>query len=470
MKSTIFREYDIRGKVGTELIIEHVYALTHAILFYYKQQIPLLQQIVVGMDGRTHSPLIKDRVCAAIMEAGYGVIDVGTCPSPVLYFAESVLPVQAGIMITASHNPKEYNGFKLVLQHESVCGAQIQRIKEYYQEGVSLFGQTLGSITLHDIIPDYIKSLTKEFFELKHKTMPIVFDCGNGATSVVIKRIVDAFEWKKVQLLYDHIDGEFPNHEADPVVEKNMLDVKKVLATTHAVLGIGFDGDGDRMGAMTKEGDLLTGDQLLALFAQPILQEQKGGSVVCNVLASSALLEQIKNWGGSVYMTAAGHSNIKECMKKTGALVGGESSCHFFFIDGRHPGYDDAVYAALRLLELLDKTGKTIPQLLAAFPQKISSLEYRIPCLQHTVDQIIARIKEFVAHTKDVELLTIDGVRVTLPFGWFIVRKSNTQEVVSIRFESDTKEGYEYIKKLLLGFFDNLINTESLQGQAKECI
>lgn len=462
MQNSIFREYDIRGIVGSELVVDQVYALTQAILIFFKEQEPALSAIVIGMDGRTHSPLIKAEVCRAIQESGIDVIDIGVCPSPVLYYGLYALPVQAGLMITASHNPKEYNGIKLCLAKEAVWGPDIQTIKAYYQAGMQIAAQKAGSLNRCDLIPSYVDWLVTHFTHLVSIDFPIVFDCGNGASGPVMSLLIQQFGWKRAQLLYPEVDGEFPNHPADPVVEKNMRAVQHSLATTDALIGIGFDGDADRMGAMTKDGHLLTGDELLALFAQPILSKQGGGSVVCNVLASSGLLELIASWSGTVHMMPAGHSNIKDCMKKTGALVGGESSCHFFFADGRHFGYDDGIYSALRLIELVVMSGKTLASLIEVVPKKITSREYRIPCSADNAVRIVREITLIAQKDPAAHILAIDGVRVTLPYGWGIVRKSNTQDMISLRFESDAKAGFEQIKEFFVRVLARYVDTSAI--------
>src|SRR5579872_7269850 len=268
MKETIFREYDIRGLVNNELMINDVYDLARAIAFYLVQLNKDVKKVVVGMDGRDSSPAIKEHVCRALRDSGMDVVFVGVCSSPMIYFATYTLPVDAAIMITASHNPKEYNGLKICLGTKSLWGAQIREIGKLYFEKKQSIAVAPGGYSEYFIKNDYIAWHVEKFPHLKDIDVSMVIDCGNGAAGVVIPDIVVAMGWKGAYLLHELVDGTFPNHEADPTSLKNMQDVKEMLATTDAVVGIGFDGDADRMGAMTQEGELVPGDKMIALFAQ----------------------------------------------------------------------------------------------------------------------------------------------------------------------------------------------------------
>lgn len=445
MKDTIFREYDIRGKVANEFVIEQAYTLARAIAYYFKQQKPDIKTLAVGMDGRTHSPAFKEEVVRGLIDSGLNVIFIGTCPSPVLYFALHMLPVDGGLMITASHNPKEYNGIKMSLGKESVWGNQIVAIRNAYKAKKQINSSTIGTVQEHAVVPLYIDWLATHFAHLKGMTMSAVIDCGNGAAGTVLPELITAMQWPHVQLLYPEVDGNYPNHEADPTHEPNMADVKQLLVTTDVSVGIGLDGDCDRMAAMTKSGELILGDKLLALFAQPILQKHPGAPVVFDIKSSSGLIELLKQWGANPVVSATGHTNIKEQMKEYDALLGGELSCHFFFHD-HYFGYDDGIYALMRLFELLINTGKSLDQLLMVFPHKFSSIEYRIACPDEKKQSIITYVTDVFRSRSDAHILTLDGVRVTMPYGWGLVRASNTQPMLSLRFESDTQVGLQKIK------------------------
>jgi len=466
MKETIFREYDIRGLVDTELIIDEMYDLGCAIAFYLLEVNSAVKKIVVAMDGREHSPFIKDNICRALQDSGLDVLFIGVCTSPMMYFSTHTLPVDAGIMITASHNPKEYNGLKISLGTHSLWGVQIKEIGKLYYDKKRCIGNVKGSYSEQSVKNNYIAWHSEKFAHLKNSEIAAVIDCGNGAAGVVLPDIVKIMGWKNVQLLCEDIDGTFPHHEADPTNLKNMQDVRAVLETTDATVGIGFDGDADRMGAMTKEGELVAGDKMIALFAQPMLQQYPGMTVVYNVVCSDGLTEVLQEWGAQTIMTPVGHSIIEENMETHHAMLGGETSCHFFFRD-RHFGYDDGVYAMFRLIELLVQSDKSLTELLSVFPQKITSPEFRLPCAEETKHFIVKQIKDLFLQQKNVKILAIDGVRVTTDYGWGIIRASNTQPVLSIRFEANTQENLKQVKnsfiQVLKGYFDEKYLGEQLQ-------
>lgn len=479
MNSIIFKEYDIRGIVGKDFFVEKTYTLTRAILTFVKSKHPGTSSIIIGNDGRVHSEAIKKEMTAACIDFGFDVIDIGLCPTPAVYFAAQTFNLPVALAITASHNPAEYNGIKMT----GIWGKQIKEIQSIYEDlvrGEELFLPAsrvdlnstlrpaqggpqdklrLGSVIHHDIISDYISFLTNHFSHLKGKTINAVIDCGNGSAGSVIPRLVQAMDWNNVRLLFADVDGTFPNHEADPTVNENMVFVKQALANDSTLtLGIGFDGDADRMNPMTYDGYLVPGDRLLALFAQDIIIEHPGASVVFDIKSSQALIETLETINARPCIAPSGHSLIKEAISKHGALLAGELSCHFFFKD-RYFGYDDGIYAALRLIELIDKTGKSLAQQLQPLPTKVSSPEFRIKCdSDATKDQIVAHVKNIFAARADTALITIDGVRAQMNYGWGLARASNTQPVISLRFESDTSQGLTLVKedfiKALQPFFD----------------
>ncbi len=466
MHDSIFREYDIRGKIDSEFVVTETYNLTSAIITYFMQKNPALKTVVVGRDGRISSPAIQEQMIRAISDYGINVIDIGICPSPVLYFGLHKLPVQAGLMITASHNPKEYNGIKICLGHEAVWGKQIGAIKQIYQAKQFLPPRSsVGTVTEHALIPEYIDWMIEHFPRLKAMGLHAIIDSGNGAGGTVLPELVKKFDWKQVTLQCIEVDGNYPNHEADPTVEKNMVDIKHALATTHASVGIGLDGDCDRMAAMTKSGFLVPGDQLLAVFAQEVLKNYPGAGVVFDVKASSALIELLDSWGARGYMSACGHSIVKELMHKEGAILGGELSCHFFF-DDRYLGYDDGIYAMLRLFEILVVTGKSLDELIKIFPKRYSSPEIRLACPEERKREIVEYLEKIYQKNLDADVNTIDGIRVTLPYAWTSIRASNTQPALSIRFESNTPEGLLRLKRevieLLKPFFNESILLEKI--------
>ena len=455
MLAEIFREYDIRGIVGEELLIDRVYDLGRAIATYLIQRNPRMRNVAVGMDGRVHSQAIREQLVRAFADSGFDVTKIGVCTSPVIYFAMHTRHFDAGVMITASHNPKEYNGFKINLGKSSLWGDDIRAIRDIFFAGNYLNVPEEGIINEEDIKTPYVTWLANNFAHLKGKSVKCVMDCGNGAAGSVVPQLVAAMNWSDIELLYADIDGTYPHHEADPTVEKNMLDVRAMLKSTPYTLGIGFDGDCDRVGAMTKEGVLVPGDQLLALFALSIAKKESDLSVVCDIKSSGALLDILAQNNIKAVMSPAGHSIVKQAMRREGALLGGEMSGHFCFKD-RFFGFDDGLYAALRIIEMLLESGESLSDALRVIPVKKSSPEYRMPWAEHSKHEAIDAVKKFYAPRTDCTLITIDGVRVQTPYGWGLVRASNTQPKITLRFESDTDEGllklkhefYELLKPL----------------------
>jgi phosphomannomutase/phosphoglucomutase len=374
-----------------------------------------------------------------------------------MYFATYTMPVDAGVMITASHNPKEYNGLKISLGTHSLWGQQIKELGKLYYEKKCLDVDKAGTYTEHCIKDDYIAWHAEKFSHLKNVDIAAVVDCGNGAAGIVVPDIITTMGWKNIQLLCAEVDGTFPNHEADPTRAKNMEDVRHALDTTNAVVGVGFDGDADRMGAMTKEGELVPGDKLIAVFAEPMVKEYPAMTVVYNVVCSAGLTEVLESWGAQTVITPVGHSIIEENMETHNAMLGGETSCHFFFRD-RHFGYDDGVYAMFRLFELLVQSSKNLTELLKVFPEKVTSPEFRLPCDEEKKYSMVEEMKSLFCQQKNVKILAIDGVRVTTDYGWGIIRASNTQPVLSIRFEANTQQDLQHIKEdfiaVLAHFFD----------------
>jgi phosphomannomutase/phosphoglucomutase len=445
MQDHIFRTYDIRGKVGSELDINQVRQVARALAFYYKQQDPSIQTIAVGMDGRIHSPALKKELVAGLQESGLNVIFIGVCPSPTLYFSQYWLAVDAALMITASHNPQEYNGIKICMRKQSVFGQDIQKILKLFKEKKRIIGVQAGTYTEHFIVPEYISFLKRLFPHLVGLDVNAVFDCGNGAMSAVLPEFIKQMEWKRTYQLCTDIDGSKAIHEADPTTPKNVQDLVQEVDRVGASFGIGFDGDGDRMGAVTSDGYLVPGDQLLTLYSQKILSELKHASVAFDIKCSSSLKEMITEWGGKPCVAPSGHSFIKQCMKENNAVVAGELSCHFFFHD-RYFGFDDGLYAALRLIELLVESKRTLRELLKVIPHRQSSPELRIACGQSEGQIIVNKVLDSFIHEKNVKLTTIDGVRVDTEDGWGLIRASNTQPVICLRFESNSTEGLERIR------------------------
>lgn len=465
MKKNIFREYDIRGVVGSDLVLEEAYNLGAALVSYLKKNHPELRSIIVGYDGRAHSLPLAHDIIDAILDAGIDVINIGLTPTPVMYFAVHRLNNPFGITITASHNPKEYNGMKIW----GVWGDDLQKLYQLYAHKDFLPKSAIKGLHTHiNMVDDYITYLQTAFGHLKGKAVNALVDCGNGSAGIVFPQLVKALDLKNVKILFGDIDGNFPNHEADPTVLENMRFVKEGLSQDPTLnFGLGFDGDCDRMNPMTKEGNLIPGDQLLAVFAKQALQTNPGRAIVFDIKSSGGLVEVLQHWNAQPIMAPSGHTYIKKIMKSTNALLGGELSCHFFFAD-RYFGYDDGIYAALRLFELIIMTGKSLTALLEIFPPKISSPEFRIACKSDDEKKIIIdHVRQVFAARSDTESITIDGIRAIMPYGWGLARASNTQPVICLRFEAATKEHLDQVKTdfytALTDYFEPTALKESIE-------
>lgn len=449
MQDHIFRVYDIRGIVGTELLVDQVYDCARAFALYALTRCPHLTTVAIGMDGRIHSPVIKDEFVRGLRDSGLSVIFIGVCPTPVVSFAQYWLPVQAACMITASHNPKDYNGIKFFLDKKPVFNKEIQAIHALFRAKNFVTSPCKGSYQEYLLLPDYVALLKRLFPHLVGAPLKIVFDCGNGAVGEVLPAVCKALELSSVSILYGDVDGTYPNHEADPSVEENLHDLQRAVLESQAAVGMAFDGDGDRMGAVTARGKMVPGDQLLALLSKPVLEALPGTRVVCDAKCSGGLHEFVERQGGQICMSPSGHAFIRQKMEQERALVGGELSCHFFFKD-RYFGYDDGVYAALRLLELLVLSQRTLESFLQEFPHRISSPELRISCKQGEGLAVITSVIDATKGVPGLTLSTIDGVRVSMKEGWGLLRSSNTQPVICLRLEADSQEGLAVVRAFFI--------------------
>ncbi|MCF7799829.1 phosphomannomutase/phosphoglucomutase [Candidatus Babeliales bacterium] len=448
MEENIFKKYDIRGIVGKEMPIESTYNIAKAITTFFLKKNPKIKNILVGMDGRISSEKIKQQVINAVTDSGLNVIDIGLCPVPVFYFCLfSKKECSSGIMVSASHNPKEYNGMKICLDKKSLLKKQILEIKKIFkQKKFKNKSEKNGKVKKIDAVNKYINWLVKNFSNLKNLEIPAVIDCANGTAGTILPDLIKKMNWKNIKLLYEKVDGNFPNHGPDPTNPKSMKAVFNHLKTNKKTeFGIGFDSDSDRMVLVNKDCTIVPGDKLLAIFSKPIAQKNTGAKIVFDIKSSQGLIELLKKWKAKPIMSPTGYSNIKNTILKNNALAGGELSCHFFFND-KYFGFDDGIYAMLRLFEIIYKTQKTVSELLEEFPKKISSPEYRIPCKETEKNMIVKNVKNYFLNKKNSKNIIIDGIRAQLSYGWGLVRASNTQSVISLRLESDTKKGFNKIK------------------------
>ncbi len=439
MNPRIFREYDIRGLVDKDLTDEVVRLIGQGFATcIYRQG---KRRVAVGRDGRLSSPQFRDPLVQGMVKGGLEVIDVGVCPTPVFYFSLFHLEREGGIMITGSHNPPEFNGFKVCVGKETLYGDQIQDLRKIIESKNFVEGQ--GSVSFQEIIPVYQNFVLKNI-QLKRK-LKVVMDSGNGTAGAVAPKILRDLGCE-VSELYSEVDGRFPNHHPDPTIPENMKDVIAQVKETGAEVGIGYDGDADRIGAVDHLGNIIWGDQLMILFSRQILSRHPGATIVSEVKCSQNLYDDIAKHGGRGIMWRAGHSLLKSKMKEEKALLGGEMSGHIFFAD-RYFGYDDAIYASCRLLEILSQSEKRIPELLGDVPKTFNTPEIRVDCPDDQKFELVERVKE--SFRKEYPIVDVDGVRVLFPNGWGLVRASNTQPALVLRFESKSPERLKEIRALV---------------------
>ncbi|MDW7973361.1 MAG: phosphomannomutase/phosphoglucomutase [Thermodesulfovibrio sp.] len=445
MNPHIFKKYDIRGIYGEDFTKDDVYLIGKAFVALCKKKIgrpPLA--FSVGYDARVSSPEIKNVLVKAITDCGVDVYDLGLVPTPVQYFSLFKLHVDGGLMITASHNPPEYNGFKISIGKETIFGEDIQAIKEIIDNHSFIAVIRKGKILKYDINKDYIDYMVNAFSSLEG--LRVVVDSGNGTAGVVAPEIMKRLGAEVIEL-FSEPDGTFPNHHPDPVVPDNMKVMIDTVKKVKAHIGIGYDGDGDRLGVVDENGEMIWGDKLMIIFAKDVLQENPGAKIIGEVKCSDVMYKEIEKMGGIPIMWKTGHSLIKKKMKEEGALLAGEMSGHIFFRD-KYFGYDDAIYASLRLLEILKNSGK--PYSLRKFFDGINFMhatpEIRIDCPEEKKETVIQKAKECFSH---YSCCFIDGVRVSFDKGWALIRPSNTQPVLVARVEAETKEDLEKIKQML---------------------
>lgn len=426
----IFRQYDIRGIAGKDMTADDVMRIGQGIGTYLQQQGN--RYVAVGRDCRMTSDEYAERVVQGLAATGCRVVDIGVCPTPVSYFAIRHLETQGAVMVTASHNPPEYNGFKVCSGVDSVFGEQIQQIRRIIEEGA--FHEGAGSVESYEILSDYIEYVLDNI-ELR-RPLRVGLDAGNGTAGITAVPIIDNLGCE-VHELYTDMDGTFPNHEADPTVAANMADLVQLVKEKGLDVGLGFDGDGDRLGVVDADGSLVYGDQLMILFSREILGRKPGATFVSEVKCSQTMYDDIEKHGGRAIMWKTGHSMIKKKMKEEQAELAGEMSGHLFFAD-RYMGFDDATYAACRLLEILAAERKTIAELLADVPKTYNTPEIRVDCADAIKFDVVSRVTEYFRQREKV--IDIDGVRVLFDGGWGLVRASNTQPALVLRFEALSQE------------------------------
>jgi phosphomannomutase/phosphoglucomutase len=441
----IFREYDIRGIAGKDLDEDSMARLGQSLCVYLRGK-KKHNCVCVARDGRLTSKAYANAFIDGVTSCGVNVIDIGEVPSPLLYYGLFTLPVDGGAMITASHNPKEYNGIKMGVGKGTLHGSQIQKIRQISEKGVFPKARKPVTITRMDLVPKYLKRILRDV-KLKRK-LKIVVDAANGVSGPIVVPLYEAMGCEVIPLYCD-VDGTFPNHPADPTVPENMRALVRAVKRHGADLGIGFDGDGDRIGAVDEKGTIIYGDKLLILFARNVLKAKPGASIIGEVKCSRTLYEDIAKHGGNPIMWKTGHSLIKAAMQKYKAQLAGEMSGHMFF-KHRWYGFDDAAYAGARLLELVASGRKTLGQHLANVPDTFITPEIRIETKESRKFETVKKAtKAFIDMGLDVN--TIDGARIEFDDGWGLLRASNTSPVLVMRCEAVTRKRLNEIKKLIEG-------------------
>ena len=430
---TILREYDIRGIVGDTLTEADAYALGRT--FGAKAHGEGARTIAVGRDGRTHSGMLEAELIRGLTESGMNVMQIGMGPSPMLYFATHYLDVDGGIQVTGSHNPADYNGFKLLLKGRSVFGAEIQEIGQRAASGHWHEGS--GTVEEVDIREAYVDRLLDGF---SGKAFRIGWDAGNGAAGPILDMLVERLPGQH-HVIFSEVDGSFPNHHPDPTVEKNLTDLKRLVADKSLDFGIAFDGDGDRIGAVDGKGRVIWGDQLMLILAEPVLKELPGATIIADVKASQVLFDGIAALGGQPLMWKTGHSLIKSKMKETDAPLAGEMSGHIFF-KHRWYGFDDALYAAVRLIEAVSASGRSLTEIMDAMPKTRATPELRFQVDEARKFAIVDEVRDRLS-ADGAKVDATDGVRVSTSDGWWLLRASNTQDVLVARAEAADQSGLD---------------------------
>ena len=435
---SLLREYDIRGIVNDTLSANDARAI--GAIFGSIVRNNGGQGIVVGRDGRHSSLEMEKSLIDGLISQGLTVSSIGLCPTPQLYFGVYHLEADGGIMITGSHNPPDYNGFKLMLGHSPFFGQDIQDMaKTPYNPAEIWQGGQQIQLNIREAYLDRVL----EGLELGRE-LSIVWDCGNGSAGPTVETLCKSLPGKH-EVLFSNVDGNFPNHHPDPTIKENLETLISRVKKRNADFGIAFDGDGDRIGVIDNNGDILWGDQLLAILAEDILALKPGATIIGDVKASQSLFDRITELGGKPLMWKTGHSLIKNKMREVNAPLAGEMSGHIFFGD-RYYGFDDAIYAALRLTEVLSQREQSLSAIRSALPSVVNTPELRLPCEDTIKFSMVEKVKEILEKFDDIEICDVDGVRVTSKYGWWLIRASNTQAIIVARCEASSNRDLETVK------------------------
>jgi len=437
INAEIFRQYDIRGVVDKDLTLETVELLGKGIGTYFRTNDR--KEVALGRDCRLSSPRFSEALSKGLLSTGCRITDLGIIPTPLLYFTMYTKNMEAGVIITGSHNPPDYNGFKMMAGKETLYGEAIQYILKIIQDE-EFVEEEESSVKKYDIILEYQDYILQNI--KLEKKLKVIVDAGNGTAGVIAVPIFQKLGCEVIPL-YCEMDGTFPNHHPDPTLPEALEDLIQKVKETEADLGIAYDGDGDRIGVIDDKGHIIWGDMLMVLFSRDILPSNPGAPVISEVKASKVLYDEIEKLGGRPIMWKTGHSLIKKKIKEEKALLAGEMSGHIFFAD-RFFGFDDAIYTSARLLELLSRSDKKISEMFSDLPQTFNTPEIRIYASDEVKFKIVEDVKKELAQKYPV--IDVDGVRAIFPTGWGLVRASNTQEALVLRFEADTEEALKAIQ------------------------
>ena len=439
----IVREYDIRGVAGKTLFAENGYNIGRAL--GTKALANGSKVINVGYDGRVSSPEISSELIRGVIESGCDVNDVGLVPSPGLYFSVFHLDVDYGIMVTASHNPKEYNGFKIISKKEIFYGVALKDFAKFVNEGN--FAEGRGVHNKVDVKQDYLKKLQQELEGVDLSDVRIAWDPACGAAGEIVASLVENISGTNF-LINENIDGSFPAHDPDPTIEENLSQLKQLVADNSCNIGLAFDGDADRIGVIDDEGEVLWGDQLVTLYAKDLLQDHPGSTVIADIKASKVFADKVSEFGGKPLIWKTGHSLIKAKMKEEGAPLAGEMSGHVFFSDKGNFGYDDGIYAAVRLIRIIVQKNIKLSDYRKSLPQTFSTKEEKVACPDDQKFTVVNRLKDYLGG-EGIDFMDIDGVRVESDKGWWLIRASNTSPYLTTRCEGFSEADLEVLKNEL---------------------
>lgn len=446
MNSYIFREYDIRGVVGEDLTPDVVNTLGKGIGSYLRRN--EARKISIGYDGRLSSVDICNQLSEGLRSTGIDLVNLGVIPTPLSYYSTHVLEVDGSVMITGSHNPPEYNGFKVSLGTDTIFGEEIQKIRKLIE--AEDFEKGSGGQTAYDIKPEYMEDVRNRI--KLDRPVKVAVDAGNGVSGLVAQPLLESLGCQ-VEMLYDDVDGNFPNHHPDPTVEANLADLKEKVVQGGFEAGFAYDGDGDRIGMVSESGEVIWGDQILAILARDVLRNKPGACVIGEVKCSQLLFDDIERHGGKPLMWKVGHSLIKRKMHETGAEIAGEMSGHIFF-HNRYYGFDDALYVTGRMLEIISRSEKTAGSMLDDWPELFNTPEIRKDCPDKIKFQVVEKVRDYFR--EKYEVVDVDGMRVKMPGGWGLLRASNTQPVVVLRFEADSQDRLNDIQQEVERVLDSI--------------